>query len=444
MIRAGIYIRVSTEEQVMHGLSLDAQKEALVNYAKENNMEIIYIYIDEGITARKKYTKRKEFMKLLKDVQENKFDIILFTKLDRWFRSVADYYKIQEILEKHNVNWKTIYEHYDTSTASGRLHINIMLSVAQDEADRTSERIKSVFKHKLDNGEWLNASVPFGYKLDNKKLVVDENQAKRVREIFNTYELKRSMCATQKWYIDTYNENVSYEFISRMLKREIYIGKKQNNLQFCEPIISREQFERINKVKGTSFSRLGSTGLKYVFSGLTVCDTCKRKMNGIVCYNPKPTKYYSCRYGMHFTTCTHNKRCREIKIEEKALLELENFIDTKISLINAVKPKPKKSKKETINRKLKKLKELYVADLIQMDEYKKDYDLYIKELECIEAEESKEVITADITEVIEFVKTHNYKELYYKMDDEHKRLFWHKIIDSILITDENEIRIIFK
>ena len=79
---------------------------------------------------------------------DSKFVIILVTKLDRWFRNIGEYYKVQEILEAHNVSWKTIYEDYDTSTAAGRLKINIMLSVAQDEADRASERIKKCLMQK--------------------------------------------------------------------------------------------------------------------------------------------------------------------------------------------------------------------------------------------------------------------------------------------------------
>jgi len=444
MIRVALYARVSTEEQVLHGLSIDAQKESLEKYAKENSMQIIDFYVDEGISARKKYVKRKEFVRLLEDVKQKKIDIILFTKLDRWFRNISEYYKVQEMLEQYNVNWKAIFENYDTTTASGRLHTNIMLSVAQDEADRTSERIKTVFKHKIDNGELTNISIPYGYSVENKKLVIDEDKANRVKAVFNAYELKRSVLATQRWYIESFSENVSYEFISRMLKREIYIGKKRNNVKYCDPIISKDQFERINKKEKPSFSRLGSTGLVYVFSGLTTCDTCKHMMNGVVCYNPKPRKYYSCRHGAHFTICTHNKRCREDNIEKKALDELEKYITTKLSSISVVSKKPKISEKYAISKKLKRLKDLYVADLIQIEDYKIDYELYISQLEKIEQAESGEPVVQDISDVIKFVVSANYKELYYKMDDEHKRLFWHKTIKQILITDNNEVRIIFK
>lgn len=444
MIRAALYIRVSTEEQVLHGLSIDAQKDALEKYAKEENMQIVGFYIDEGVTARKKYTHRKEFTRLIEDVKQSKIDTIIFTKLDRWFRNISEYYKVQDILDKYKVNWKTIFENYDTSTASGRLHINIMLSVAQDEADRTGERIKSVFKHKIDNGEYLNGSAPYGYDLVDGKLVVNQEQALRVKEIFNTYELNRSISATQKWYIETYEVKVSYEFISRMIKREIYIGKYKHNDRFCEPIILTDQYARINKEKGISFSRLGNTGMKYFFSGLAECNTCGRKMNGVVCYNPKPTKYYSCRHGAHFTTCTHNKRCRESKIENVALDEILKHVNTRVSSVEIKKKKPKNSEKDIINKKLKKIKELYVADLIQIDEYRKDYELYLSQLKELENEEAENDVSYDFLDLATYIKNTDFRLMYEKMDDEHKRLFWYKTISKITITDNNEIRIIFR
>jgi len=142
------YVRVSTEEQAIHGLSIEAQTSALESWVKENGHRMVHIYTDAGISARKPASKRPALQQLLADAQSGKGDLVIFTKLDRWFRNIAEYYKVQEILEKFHVDWKTVHEDYDTSTASGRLKINIMLSVAQDEADRTSERIKAVFEAK--------------------------------------------------------------------------------------------------------------------------------------------------------------------------------------------------------------------------------------------------------------------------------------------------------
>ena len=154
MKRVFAYVRVSTEEQAIHGLSIEAQTAALEIWAKENGHRIVSVYTDAGISARKPASKRPALQELLADAQDGKGDLIIFTKLDRWFRNIAEYYKVQEVLEKYHVDWRTIHEDYDTTTASGRLKINIMLSVAQDEADRTSERIKAVNEMKRQKRDW--------------------------------------------------------------------------------------------------------------------------------------------------------------------------------------------------------------------------------------------------------------------------------------------------
>ena len=168
-----LYLRVSSEEQVKHGYSLDAQEDALKAFCKDKHV-ILGIYRDEGISARKPYTKRPAMVQLLSDLDKIHPDIILFTKLDRWFRNIREYYKVQDILDKHQVYWKAINEEYDTSTASGRLYVNIKLSIAQDEADRTSERIKDVQQQLVMQGKVLGGSVPFGYKIENKRVVFSD------------------------------------------------------------------------------------------------------------------------------------------------------------------------------------------------------------------------------------------------------------------------------
>ncbi|MFI3202655.1 MAG: recombinase family protein, partial [Eubacteriales bacterium] len=119
MTRIAIYIRVSTEEQHLHGLSLQAQRKALEEYANQMNYTVIDYYADEGISARKPMKYRKELLRLLEDVKNHRIDMILVTKLDRWFRNIKDYNITEEILSAHNCYWKTIYENYDSSTANG-------------------------------------------------------------------------------------------------------------------------------------------------------------------------------------------------------------------------------------------------------------------------------------------------------------------------------------
>lgn len=202
--RAALYIRVSTEEQAMHGLSLTAQRETLERYVGDNGLKLAGIYVDEGITARKKYKNRAAFMRMLDDVRADRIDLILFIKLDRWFRNIADYYEVQKILDAHNVRWIATEEDYDTTTANGRLHLNIKLSIAQDESDRTSERIKFVFDSKVKRGEVISGKTPLGYRIEGKRLVPDEETAPIARDIFDRYLFIRSLAALRLYIMETY------------------------------------------------------------------------------------------------------------------------------------------------------------------------------------------------------------------------------------------------
>ena len=122
-LRVALYVRVSGQEQAIKGLSLEAQQEDLEEYARERGWVIVGVYIDAAKTARKRLGKRTNFLRMLEDVKQDKVDLILFTRLDRWFRSVADYYKAIEVLEAHHCGWLTTQEQYDTTTVGGRLYI---------------------------------------------------------------------------------------------------------------------------------------------------------------------------------------------------------------------------------------------------------------------------------------------------------------------------------
>ena len=101
--RVALYTRVSTEDQANHGVSLEAQRERLIEYAQEHEMKIVGIYTDDGISARKKYSRRPALCSIIEDIKAGKIDIILFIKLDRWFRNIADFYEIQAILDKYKI-----------------------------------------------------------------------------------------------------------------------------------------------------------------------------------------------------------------------------------------------------------------------------------------------------------------------------------------------------
>lgn len=242
MARVFLYVRVSTEEQAIHGLSIDAQTAALTAWAKANRHSIVGIYTDAGISGRKPASKRPELQKLLEDVEAGLGDMVVFTKLDRWFRNISEYYKVQEILEKHHVSWKTIQEDYDTTTASGRLKVNIMLSVAQDEADRTGERIKFIFQDKVARGEVISGKVPLGYRIENKKLVIDQNTAPIAKDIFRQYLAVRSLYSLRAYVIKKYGLVYTARGLKLMLSNPRYIGCAHEQEDFCPALVDPEQF----------------------------------------------------------------------------------------------------------------------------------------------------------------------------------------------------------
>ena len=192
-MRVALYARVSTEEQAIHGLSIDAQLAALDEWAKDKT--VVDHYVDLGISARKPITKRPELQRLLRDVEQNRVDLIAFCKLDRWTRNIREYYKAQDVLDAHNVAWRAIQEDYETETASGRLKVNLMLAIAQDEADRTSERVRAVFQRKREKGLATTGSVPIGVKIEDGRYVPSE-EAETARHIFKTYISTRSLVET--------------------------------------------------------------------------------------------------------------------------------------------------------------------------------------------------------------------------------------------------------
>lgn len=441
--RAALYIRVSTEEQAIHGYSLEAQQEALTKYAKQHNLFIVDYYIDQGKSARKKFQNRKEFMRMIRDVEADKIDLILFIKLDRWFRSVKDYYKIQEILEAHHVDWKTTEEHYDTTTTNGRLYINIRLSVAQDESDRDSDRIKFVFKSKVARGETLVGpqSLPLGLTVQDKHVVPDLKTADIVRDLFTHYYLHRNKNLTIRYAFETYDITIYHHTLTKMLSNRLYIGEYWGNSNYCEPIIEQTLFDQIQSIKKSNI-RKTPTNRIYIFSSMIVCAECKHKMAGRFSFFKDNEYYlYRCNHSVNLCTCSHRKTINEKKVESWLLENIETEINNYMIEYKMQMEKQKKSKidRAKIKKKLSKLKDLYINDLISMEEYKADYDLYTSQL----AENPQpDIPSANLKSLNQFLRS-DFKTVYDELDRTKKRALWRNILKEIWIDSNSSIKIFF-
>jgi site-specific DNA recombinase len=435
MLRAALYIRVSHEEQVLHGYSIEAQRQALTEYVQKNDMHIVDYYVDEGQSARKSYNKRKEFVRLMEDVKDGNIDIILFIKLDRWFRNIRDYYKIQEIIEKYNVNWRTIYENYDTSTASGRLHINIMLSVAQDEADRTSERIKFVFADKIQRGEVITGTYALGYRIENKKLVIDPVQAAIVQDLFNFYLFRQSKYATISYAKDKHGLRISHKSLSAMLTKRIYLGEYHDVPDFCEPIIDRNVFEHVQEIIKSNI-RVGKTRMIYVYTGLLRCPICGRNLASA---KTKTSEHvynisYRCNGRYQDKTCSFNHIIGEKKIDafllENIKKQIEDYItDYEVSSKLSPQSVNTEYEREKLRKKLTKLKDLYLDDLIDKDTYKIDYEKLTTKLSEMDKKKTS-LKKADLNALRSFLDK-DIKKIYTSMSRTEKQALWRSIIKEI-------------
>ncbi len=450
MIRTALYIRVSTEDQAVHGISLEAQDAVLTDYAKKNDLTIVGRYVDEGITARKAIAKRKELMRLLDDVKAGKIDQIIFTKLDRWTRNIRDFYKVQDVLDTHKVTWKTVLESYGTTDATSRLHLNIMLSISQDEADRTSERIKVVFENKVKKGEYLNQMAPLGYRVEDSKIYKDEETQHIAEDLFRKFFESHSIRGTQTYIQETYGIRIDANSFRNIFDNTLYCGEYRGVAEFCDPYITREQFDEIQKIIKEKNVKRTPSGLTYIFSGMLICPKCGRKLSGRYSINggtKKKLPGYRCPNNLKSKACDFNSVIMEKRIEEylfKNVLNELDRLDKEQTVKEAEKKKGKNTEKATekIKKKLNKLKDLYVNDLISMDDYKKDYDALNQQLADLAAEAIEDKTPVDV-EAIKVLLSKSTEEIYQTLTAENRRLFWRSFIDKIIVHSRDNMEIIF-
>lgn len=433
-LRCALYPRVSTEEQFIHGLSLPAQIKDLTDYATRMNYHIVDVYADEGVSARKPVSKRPALLRLLKDVQDDKIDIILVTKLDRWFRSIKEYQLTQEILEKHNCYWKTIFEDYDTSTANGQMVVNIMLAVAQNECDRTSERIKVVLEHKVRNGEHITGAAPYGYISVNKKLQKDPETSAVVDDIFRFYFSCFSKRKTIYYIADKYKDHPkkpSKYQMNRILSSDLYAGIYREFDHYHPAYITKEQLHLIKHT--TDSKRYPRTKEAYLFSGLIRCPVCSAILTG---YRKKYT-----RKDGAVTTCKRYRCCRKFDTHSSPCISesaaetymLEHLgLPLSVILCRVEHPSAKPSRKmPEIRAEMERLNLLFQKGRIT-DAY---YDCQYEKLEAaLQKEQENNFETPPQKEqALPKVFSGNWMELYEKLDCAHKNAFWKQIIREIRV-----------
>ncbi|MCI9423058.1 MAG: recombinase family protein [Dorea sp.] len=450
VIRSAIYIRVSTAEQMVHGKSLQAQQECLERYAQEHNMTVAGIYADEGKTARKELKKRKAIHSLLLDVRAGEIDTILFWRLDRWFRNLSDFYKVQDVLDEYGVNWISVSEPgINMETRDGRLQLNVVLSIGQNEVDTTSERIRFVNEASIRQGKLIfgDANMPLGYKadvVDGKKCMVKDPEAEAmVNDFFLYFKTHQSKTGTVKYMQNTYGIDFSYSMLRTMLSSEFYKGTYRG-FPYCPAYLTEQEWEDIQQIAHKNIKQTPS-GRIYLFSSLMRCPECGQLLCGTGCssiINRKTREkrtycYYRCNRAAIDKLCKNRHRVSQNLIEQYLLDNLEEEYRKYRMRCEKIEEKKKKRKKsktpEKLQRELERLNLLFQKDRIDWEYYNKEYDRIeneLKELSPIQPVEQR-----DYSHLEKILDT-NFKSMYGNLTPENRRAFWRSTLKEIHLKDD--------
>lgn len=440
------YIRVSTQEQKLHGISLDAQIQKLTEYAEKNNMKIVEWYKDEGVSGRKLIRRRPELQRMIKDAQQGKFKRIIFIKLDRFFRSVAEYHECMKAIAP--VIWTATEESYDLSTANGRMLVNMKLTVAEMEADQGGERISIVNEYKVQTGQPLSGSMKFGFKIatdeaTGRKRIIRDPEVEDIMYDLISYVLTHQSKRKAVVYLYTkYHVSISYNSMSRLLADTMLYGAYRDNPAYCEAYIDKATFDKLQEVTTRNIKSNTAEHREYIFAGIIKCPNCGNRLAGgnHKCKNQQGNVYFYKKYRC--ANCKINRRCdfnklvSENTLEKMLLANMEKYLmEAKIraaEVTESGRPKVFQYNIDEINEQIDRLNYSWQTGKIRkVEKYEKEFAELIEKLEAAEAEQ-RQVPIKDFSKV-EAILHDGWKTIYNELDDAHKRAFWRSFIRAIHI-----------
>jgi site-specific recombinase for integration and excision len=249
--RAALYIRVSTEEQAEEGYSLEAQQERLTAYCEAQGWDVVDVYADRGYSGRK-IGSRAEYKRMIDE--KDRWDTILILKMDRIHRNSRNFIEMMDNLEKWGKKFTSMQEELDTSSAIGRFVVDMIQRIAQLESEQIGERTYVGMEQKASMGGMMGFNPPYGYRLENSELIIEEREAEIIRRIYLDYLQGNSMAliadSLNSESVFTKNGNLWTKWsISRILHNPIYAGyRRWDTLQIKSdhaPIISLEVFNNV-------------------------------------------------------------------------------------------------------------------------------------------------------------------------------------------------------
>lgn len=375
-------MRVSTEDQAREGFSLPEQKERLEAYCKFKGFVIKDYYTDAGISA-KTGNYRPEFERLKEDIKSKKINTIIALKQDRITRSIFDWEELMRFLEENDAYLDCVNDDINTTNANGKMVSRILMSVSQQEIERTSERTKVGLAGAIKQGH-IPHQAPLGYKHENKKLVIDHLTKDVVIRIFELYHKgmsyqKISTLFNKEQVLGKTNWRDSS--IVAILENEIYKGdfvhgKRTKHPTYyenvVEPIVSKEMWEEC-QVQKKKNSKSYQRTLTYLFLQKLRCPKCNRILGGKATQKKNGNIYYY--YYCH--DCKIN--FKESLVEEyfndfvNELVEYDSVVNQFfLPMIKQKFDEPQEELKKDINKqkdKLERIKRAYINGVFSLEEY---------------------------------------------------------------------------
>ena len=395
----GLYMRVSTEDQAREGFSLPEQKERLEAYCKFKGFVIKDYYTDAGISA-KTGNYRPEFERLKEDIKSKKINTIIALKQDRITRSIFDWEELMRFLEENDSYLDCVNDDINTTNANGKMVSRILMSVSQQEIERTSERTKVGLAGAIKQGH-IPHQAPLGYKHENKKLVIDHLTKDVVIRIFELYHKgmsyqKISTLFNKEQVLGKTNWRDSS--IVAILENEIYKGdfvhgKRTKHPTYyenvVEPIVSKEMWEEC-QVQKKKNSKSYQRTLTYLFLQKLRCPKCNRILGGKATQKKNGNIYYY--YYCH--DCKIN--FKESLVEEyfndfvNELVEYDSIVNQFfLPMIKQKFDEPQEELKKDINKqkdKLERIKRAYINGVFSLEEYNDERKLVESALEKLQNE----------------------------------------------------------
>lgn len=395
----GLYMRVSTEDQAREGFSLPEQKERLEAYCKFKGFVIKDYYTDAGISA-KTGNYRPEFERLKEDIKSKKINTIIALKQDRITRSIFDWEELMRFLEENDAYLDCVNDDINTTNANGKMVSRILMSVSQQEIERTSERTKVGLAGAIKQGH-IPHQAPLGYKHENKKLVIDHLTKDVVIRIFELYHKgmsyqKISTLFNKEQVLGKTNWRDSS--IVAILENEIYKGdfvhgKRTKHPTYyenvVEPIVSKEMWEEC-QVQKKKNSKSYQRTLTYLFLQKLRCPKCNKILGGKATQKKNGNIYYY--YYCH--DCKIN--FKESLVEEyfndfvNELVEYDSVVNQFfLPMIKQKFDEPQEELKKDINKqkdKLERIKRAYINGVFSLEEYNDERKLVESALEKLQNE----------------------------------------------------------